>query len=75
MEGYLEIRTKKLLQSNKKFWFVLREEQLDYYNDKEDVTTIPIGQVALSDIVDVRVVHDQKNTLTLVRRGQVKKPI
>jgi len=70
MEGYLEIRTKKLLQSNKKFWFVLREEQLDYYNDKEDVTTIPIGQVALSDIVDVRVVHDQKNTLTLVRRGQ-----
>ena len=34
MEGYLEVRTNKMLQINKKFWFVLTSDRLNYYTNK-----------------------------------------
>ena len=34
MEGYLEVRTSKMLQINKKFWFVLTSDRLNYYTNK-----------------------------------------
>ena len=34
MEGHLVIKNKKLLESNKKFWFVLGRERLEHYSQK-----------------------------------------
>ena len=34
MEGYLEVKTAKMLTPNKKYWFVLSQSCLDYYENK-----------------------------------------
>eukprot|EP00092_Neocalanus_flemingeri_P008936 GFUD01009613.1.p1 GENE.GFUD01009613.1~~GFUD01009613.1.p1 ORF type:complete len:614 (+),score=165.87 GFUD01009613.1:43-1884(+) len=72
MEGHLEIRSRKLLEPNKKFWFVLRRDRLEYYNLKEDVLASlpPLGCVMMKDLLDVRRAIDQRNTLALLRHGQ-----
>eukprot|EP00092_Neocalanus_flemingeri_P012868 GFUD01013864.1.p1 GENE.GFUD01013864.1~~GFUD01013864.1.p1 ORF type:complete len:616 (+),score=168.02 GFUD01013864.1:45-1892(+) len=72
MEGHLEIRSRKLLEPNKKFWFVLRRDRLEYYNLKEDVVASlpPLGCVMMKDLLDVRRAIDQRNTLALLRHGQ-----
>ena len=31
----------------------------------------PLGYVEMSDVLDVRVAHDQRNTIALIRSGQV----
>ena len=70
MQGYMEIRTKrKLLKSTKKFWFVLSQEHLEYYRHKEDAKTGlgPVGQIALSEVVDVNIPQEHRNTIALVR--------
>ena len=34
LEGYLEVKTAKMLSPNKKYWFVLSQSRLDYYESK-----------------------------------------
>ena len=34
MEGYLEVKSAKMLTPNKKYWFVLSQSCLDYYENK-----------------------------------------
>ena len=34
MEGYLEVKSAKMLTPNKKYWFVLSHSCLDYYENK-----------------------------------------
>ena len=34
MEGYLEVKSAKMLTPNKKYWFVLSHNCLDYYENK-----------------------------------------
>jgi len=67
----MEIRSKKLLKSNKRFWFVLGKRYLDHYSDRETALAEVqlLGRIALCDILDVHVAHDHRNTITLVRRG------
>jgi len=63
----MEIRSKKLLKSNKKFWFVLGPNNLDYYSDRG--ATQLLGRVALCDVLDVHVAREHRNTINLVRGG------
>ena len=34
MEGYMEVKSAKMLTPNKKYWFVLSQSCLDYYENK-----------------------------------------
>jgi hypothetical protein len=35
----------------------------------------PLGFVEMSDVLDVRVAHDQRNTLALIRSGEVTQSV
>ena len=35
----------------------------------------PLGFVEMSDVLDVRVAHDQRNTIALIRSGQVTQSV
>ena len=37
MEGYLEVKSAKMLTPNKKYWFVLSQSCLDYYENKYEL--------------------------------------
>ena len=34
MEGYMEVKSAKMLTPNKKYWFILSQSCLDYYENK-----------------------------------------
>jgi len=72
MEGYLEVKSAKMLTPNKKYWFVLSQSCLDYYENKASKAKDKgkVGSVAIVNLLEVQLDYSARSSLILIRKGE-----
>jgi len=72
MEGYLEVKSAKMLTPNKKYWFVLSHSCLDYYENKASKAKGKgiVGSVAIVNLLEVQLDYSARSSLILIRKGE-----